>query len=153
MEDLYKAGLEVIKTTDPALYATITATPWHTEIVSTPDQVVGPLLYATDGDIESAIGAAIMMDGWMGVTVNSMGFTLFNGPAIERVSAKLRVPVAHMTADVIAHEYIHVKGGGEPPAYAESIRFARVLGSRPITEYFEDLVKQFNNGRNPDLLA
>jgi len=52
------------------------------------------------------------------------GVTFLYVPYITEIADEKGMPVSEFTADVLAHEFTHYKGGSEWPAFREGARFA-----------------------------
>jgi len=142
-------GLNALALADPATVAHISKSHSRITVVDDPITVLRdemPIMGFNEAHI-----LASDVDSAYGVTVSSAdpgrptlidGDIWLNRPSIKRDAEEEKVPVAVFLAAVIAHEWAHHNGAGEPPAYDAGIVVAEKLGYTHLADKFRRIKKR-----------
>jgi hypothetical protein len=138
--------LDVVKETDPELFAKIDAAGWTVTVIDMPDDL-DYLLDNPQVNFISFMGLAYSLADANGVTVMNVpemeeplrGNTWLNRPYIEFQAQSLHVDPVRFAAFTLVHEYAHHAGAdNEEPAYAAGRAFAVKMGEPAIVRSSDD---------------
>jgi hypothetical protein len=144
--------LDVVKSTDPDLFAAIDSADWTVTVVDEPEDMEYLLPLLDFGNFMSLLFGLATADGVTvqdtpGVPPVLRGKTWLNRLQINDRADSLGVPAAHFAAETLVHEWTHHAGAHtEPPAYAAGIKFSREAGDAAIAEEMARTLAEVQEG-------
>ena len=143
-------AMDVIRKADPDLAKQIDAAPEPLVVFDDPVEAAGDVMGVVG--LIDALDIEDALENDYGMTIHGPGnppalenHIWLNRPELRKQAKKLGVPVADITASILAHEFRHHEGGNEAEAYAAGSAFAHKTGDAPLAAWEDKMAKRHHD--------